>query len=227
MLWFLGVYLVTLAFVLALTRMRSGRAAGLLVTALLAAAGAMDRVRIATGVPMSGVLNFLLVWLIPVTIGCRLCASADRCPGGPCRAVSAFAAQAVLARQAVAVGNGGAMTLYLWHIPAIAVATFSLHAIGLDAYDVDARAFWGLLALRGVVFAFVMAATFFLLSPLEHRRLPWWDCEVRATGVRSTTAGVLICVAGVALVLLAKNGLAGVAGCSLLGFFLPHLPRRA
>ena len=38
--------------------------------------------------------------------------------------------------QVVAVGNGGAMTLYLWHIPAIAVATFALHAVGLDAYDV-------------------------------------------------------------------------------------------
>ena len=29
----------------------------------------------------------------------------------------------------VAMGNGGAMTLYLWHIPAIAVATFALHAV--------------------------------------------------------------------------------------------------
>ena len=68
------------------------------------------------------------------------------------------------------------MTLYLWHIPAIAVATFALHAVGLDAYDVDAPGFWGLLALRAVVFAVVMAVAFRLLSPLEHRRLPWWDC---------------------------------------------------
>ena len=63
----------------------------------------------------------------------------------------------------VAVGNGGAMTLYLWHIPAIAVATFALHAVGLDAYDVDAPGFWGLLALRAVVFAVVMAVAFWLL----------------------------------------------------------------
>ena len=105
----------------------------------------------------------------------------------------------------VAVGNGGAMTLYLWHIPAIAVAAFSLHAIGLDAYDVDAPGFWGLLALRAVVFAVVMAVAFRLLSPLEHRRLPWWDAPARATGARSTAAGVLVCLAGVALVLLAKE----------------------
>ena len=120
----------------------------------------------------------------------------------------------------VAVGNGGAMTLYLWHIPAIAVATFALHAIGLDAYDVDAPGFWGLLALRALVFAVVMAVAFRLLSPLEHRRLPWWDAPVRATGARSTAAGALVCVAGVALVLLAKNGLSGFAGWTALGCFL-------
>jgi hypothetical protein len=119
----------------------------------------------------------------------------------------------------VAVGNGGAMTLYLWHIPAIAVATFALHAVGMDAYDVDAPGFWGLLALRAAVFAVVMAATFFLLSPLEHRRIPWWDGPVDATGARSTAAGVLICIAGVALVLLAKNGLGDTTGYTLLGCF--------
>ena len=121
--------------------------------------------------------------------------------------------------QAVAVGNGGAMTLYLWHIPAIAVATFSLHAVGLDAYDVDAPGFWGVLALRAVVFAVVMAIAS-NCAPLEHRRLPWWDAPVRATGARSTAAGVLVCLAGVALVLLAKNGLTGFAGWTTLGCFL-------
>ena len=112
------------------------------------------------------------------------------------------------------------MTLYLWHIPAIAVATFALHAVGLDAYSVDAQGFWGMLALRAVVFAVVMAAAFFALSPLEHRRLPWWDSAARATGVRSTVAGVFICLTGVALVLLAKDGLVGVDGYTLLAAFV-------
>ena len=120
----------------------------------------------------------------------------------------------------VAVGNAGAMTLYLWHIPAIAIAMFTLHAFGLDAYDVQAPGFWGLLALRAVVFAVVMAVMFRLLSPLEHRRLPWWDSPAGATGARSVLAGVMICVAGVALVLLAKNGLTGLAGWSALGCFV-------
>ncbi|BCI53544.1 acetyltransferase [Mycolicibacterium litorale] len=120
----------------------------------------------------------------------------------------------------VASGNAGAMTLYLWHIPAIAVAAFSLHAVGLDAYDVEASDFWAMLALRAVVFAGVMAALFRLLSPLEHRRLPWWDDRVAATGARSAVTGALVCAAGVALALMAKQGLAGTAGWVALGGFL-------
>ena len=231
--------------------------------------------------PMSGVVNFLIVWLIPVVIGVAYARRLISVPAALAVAVSAFAAQVLLAVfgpyevslvvtgtehmsntspptlllalhctwmscafvaaagpvrrwaqrprvwQFVAVGNGGAMTLYLWHIPAIAVATFALHAVGLDAYDVDAQGFWGLLALRAVVFAVVMAATFFPLSPLEHRRIPWWDSAVRATGVRSTAAGVFICLAGVALVLLAKNGLAGVTGYTMLGASWPPRDLRA
>ena len=121
--------------------------------------------------------------------------------------------------QTVAVGNGGAMTLYLWHIPAIAVAAFTLNAVGLDAYDVHAQGFWVHLALRAVVFAVVMAFAFRLLSPLEHRRLPWWDARADARGIRATTAGAMVCIAGVALLLLAKNGLGDATGAmALCGF---------
>jgi hypothetical protein len=274
LLWFLGVYLVTLAFVPALTRMRTGRMVAVVIASLLAGATLVDAVRIATGELMSGLPNFVLVWLIPVVIGVAYARGLIGVAVTLAVAVSAFAAQVLLAVfgpyevslvvtgtehmsnmtpptlllglqctwvscafvaaagpvrrwaqrprvwQVVAVGNRGAMTLYLWHIPAIAIATFSLHAVGLDAYDVDAPGFWGLLALRAVVFAVVMAVMFLLLSPLEHRRLPGWDGEVRATGLRSTVAGVLVCLAGVLLVLLAKNGMAGAAGYTLLGCFM-------
>ena len=94
-----------------------------------------------------------------------------------------------------------------------------MHAVGLDAYDIDTPGFWGLLA-RAFVFAIVMAVAFWLLSPVEHRRLPWWDTPVRATGARSTIAGALVCVAGVALALLAKDGLSGIPGWTMLGCFL-------
>lgn len=274
LLWFLGVYLVVLAFVPALTRLGTGRAVAATVVGLLVAAGVTDAIRIAVGTPEAGALNFVIVWLIPMVIGVGYARRLIGPRAALVTAGAAFAAQVALATsgrydvslvvtgvermsnvspptlllalhctwmscvfvaaagpirrwaqrprvwRAVAVGNGGAMTLYLWHIPAIAVATFALHAVGLDAFDVDAPGFWGMLALRAMVFAVVMAGAFWLLSPLEHRRLPWWDAPVGATGARSIVAGVLICVAGVALVLMAKNGLTGTAGWTALGCFL-------
>jgi uncharacterized BrkB/YihY/UPF0761 family membrane protein len=100
------------------------------------------------------------------------------------------------------------------------VATFALNAVGLDAYDVDAQGFWALLALRALVFAVVMAVAFRLLTPLEHRPLPWWDAPTRAGGIRATAAGVLVCVAGVAILWLAKNGLSDLTGWTALGCFV-------
>ena len=274
LLWFLGVYLVVLAFVPALTRLRTGRAFAVVVASLLAVSAVVDQIRLAVGTPTAGVVNFAIVWLIPIVIGVAYARRHIGTRTALVVAASAFIAQVVLAVtgtyevalvvtgvermsnvspptlllalhctwmscvfvaaagairkwaarprvwQVVAVGNGGAMTLYLWHIPAIAVAMFSLHAVGLDAYDVHAPGFVGLLALRAVVFALVMAVAFRLLSPLEHRPLPWWDGPTRATGPASTAAGALMCVAGIALVLLAKNGLTGVDGWAALGGFL-------
>ncbi len=274
LLWFLGVYLVALGFVPALTRLSTGRGVALVVGALLLAAAAADGIRFAVGTPNAGLINFLIAWLIPVVIGvgyarrligvrAALVAAAAalttqillavagmyevslvvtgaeqvsnvspptlllalHCTWVSCLFVAAAGAIQRWAMRpriwyVVALGNGGAMTLYLWHIPAIAVATFALHAVGLDAYDVNAPGFWGLLALRALVFAVVMAVTFRLLSPLEHLRLPWWDAPNRATGARSTAAGAFVCVAGVALVMLAKNGLSDAAGWTTLGCFL-------
>jgi hypothetical protein len=273
LLWFLGVYLVAVAFVPALTRLQTGRGVAATVASLLVAAAALDAIRIATGAPMSAVPNFLIVWLIPVVIGVGYARGLISVRWAWAVAGAAFVAQVILAIigpydislvvtgtermsnvspptlllalhctwmsfafvatasairrwaarprvwQAVAVGNGGAMTLYLWHIPAIAVAAFTLNAFGLDAYDVHAQGFWAHLALRAIVFAAVMAVAFRLLSPLEHRRLPWWDAPAAARGLRATAAGVLVCMAGVAVLLLAKNGLADVTGWTALGGF--------
>ncbi|HET7665545.1 MAG TPA: acyltransferase, partial [Mycobacterium sp.] len=210
LLWFLGVYLVVLAFVPALTRLRTGRVVAAVVAALLAASAAGDGIRLAAGVPMSAGANFVIVWLIPIVIGVAYARRLINVRAALAAAAVAFVVQVVLAivgpydvslvvtgtehmsnvspptlllalhctwmscafvaaasvirRWAarpriwhlVAVGNGGAMTLYLWHIPAIAVAFFAMNAVGLDAYDVQAPSFWGLLALRAVVFAAVM-----------------------------------------------------------------------
>lgn len=273
LLWFLGVYLVVLAFVPALTRLRSGGVTAVVVTSLVVVAGVVNGIRFAAGSPAAGVANLVVVWLIPVVIGVAYARGLLRSSVAAGIAAAALATQAVLAvygpydvslvvtgtehvsnvspptlllalqctwmsfafvaaagpvrRWAqrprvwyvVAVGNGGAMTLYLWHIPAIAVAAFSLHAVGLDAYDVHAPGFWGLLVLRAAVFAVLMSVAFKLLSPLEHRRLPWWDGAVQATGARSVLAGALTCLAGVALTTMAKSGLDGVVGWTALAAF--------
>jgi hypothetical protein len=273
LLWFLGVYLVVLAFVPALSRMSSARVLAIVVASLLGSAAAVDGIRLAVGTPVWGSANLLIVWLIPVVVGvayarrlirpaaalavavCALVAQVAVAIVGPydvslvvtgtdrmsnvspptlllalqCTWMSfAFVVAAGAIRRwasrprvwhVVKVGNGGAMTLYLWHIPAIAVATFALSAVDLDAYDVHAQGFWGLLALRAVVFAVVMSVMFRLLSPLEHRRLRWWDAPVRA-GAPSTVAGAFVCAAGMAVVLLANNGLTGVMGWTALGCFL-------
>jgi uncharacterized membrane protein YhaH (DUF805 family) len=274
LLWFLGVYLVVLAFVPALTRMSTRRAVATAVVSLIAVAAGFDAIRFAVGEPMAGVANFVVVWMIPMVVGVAYARHLIGPRAALAAAASAFAAQVVLAAvgpyeislvvtgterisnvspptlllalhctwmsflfvaaagpirrwaqrprvwYVVATGNGGAMTLYLWHIPAIAVATFTLHAFGLDAYSVDAPYFWAMLALRAAVFAVVMLAMFMVLSPLEHRRLPWWDAPVAATGGRSVAAGMLIVLAGVVLVLLAKNGLGDLRGLTTLGCFV-------
>lgn len=276
LLWFLGIYLVVLAFVPLLTRISSGRALAAVVAALGAAAAAVDALRFAMADPVAGTANYLIVWLIPVVLGTGYARRLITVRAALATAACAFAVQVVLATTGrydvslvvtgadrvsntspptlllglhcvwmsclfvaaagvigrwaarprlwyfVAVGNARAMTLYLWHIVAIAIAAFALHAVGLDAYDPHAPGFWALLALRGLVFAGVMAVLFLLLSPLEHRRLPWWDAPVGAgAGAgRSGAAGASVCLAGVALALMAKNGLSGTAGWSALGCFL-------
>jgi Acyltransferase family len=275
LLWFLGVYVVALAFVPALIRLPSGRAVALVVAALIAATAGMDGIRFATGSPGAGAANFLIVWLIPVVIGVAYVRRLISPRIAAVVAVAAISAQLLLVIvgpyevslvvtgaervsnvsppttvlalhclwmscafvvlasplqrwaqrprvwRVVAAGNAGAMTIYLWHIVAIAIAAFSLNALGLDAYDVTAPDFWGLLAVRAVVFAAVMLVLFRLLSPLERRPLPWWDAPVSAEGgARAAAAGALVCVAGVVLVAMAKFGLGDATGWSALAGFL-------
>ena len=274
LLWFLGIYLITLAGVPALTRLSSGRSIAVLLTVLLVATAAVDGIRFTVGVPMAGVANFVFVWLIPMAIGVAYARRLIAVRSAAVVAVAAFTVQIVLVAvgpyevalvvtgaerisnvspptlvlamqclwmsnafvllaapirrwalrrrvwHVVALGNAGAMTLYLWHIPAIAVTACGLHLIGQDAYDVHAPGFWARLALRGAVFAVVMLTLFRLLSPLEHRLLPWWDRPARAVGARAGASGVFVCAAGVALVLMAKSGLGETPGWVALGGFL-------
>ncbi len=274
LLWFLGTYLIVLAFVPALARLRSARSAALVVAALLAVAALGDWARISTHTMEAGAANLVVVWLIPMVIGAAYAHRFIAPRTALIVAAGTLAAQVLVAKYGpydvalvvtgtermsnvtpptvllalqciwmsslfiacagavrhwaqrpriwylIVVGNSGAMTLYLWHIAAIAIATFGLHAVGLDAYDPADPHFWRNIAIRALVFAVVMTAVFLALSPLEHNPLRWWDARVKATGRPSTVAGVLACAAGVALLLMAKNGLGTDAGWILLTLFI-------
>lgn len=277
LLWFIGVYLVILACVPALVRLRSRRDFGILVVALLAITAVCDAARIHADSMVFGVPNFLTVWLIPAVIGVAYARRLISPAVATAIAIGALALNALLvaigpyevslvvtgnerlsnvtpptlvlglhcvwmsllfvavarrigdwARRPqvwrwVAIGNGGAMTLYLWHIPAIVAAIGVCHAAGLDAHDPAQPYFWPLLLLRAAVFTLIMSALFVALTPAEHRALPWWDDAVTATGTRATAMGVLVCTAGVSILLMAKQGLGTTAGWWALAGFLVAL----
>ena len=112
----------------------------------------------------------------------------------------------------VVLGNRGAMTLYLWHLPVLAAVILLGAVTGLDRADVHSASFPVVVGAQTMLLLTVMAPGVAMLSPLENRPLPWWDATVTATGRRATTAGALVCAAGVVMVVMAKFGLGDHTG---------------
>ncbi|MGV0806113.1 acyltransferase family protein [Mycolicibacterium setense] len=98
-----------------------------------------------------------------------------------------------------AVGNSGAMTLYLWHMPLLLGLHLVFDYLGLDRYDPSAPGFLALSVLQLALMAGLVAIAFTALRPLENNPLPLWDGgAVAGTGMRSAAVGLLLCVAGAA-----------------------------
>lgn len=98
-----------------------------------------------------------------------------------------------------AIGNSGAMTLYLWHMPLLLGLHLVFDYLGLDRYDPSAPGFVALSMLQLALMAGLVAMAFVALRPLENNPLPLWDGgAVAGTGIRSATVGWLLCVAGAA-----------------------------
>lgn len=98
-----------------------------------------------------------------------------------------------------AIGNSGAMTLYLWHMPLLLGLHLVFDYLGLDRYDPSAPGFVALSVLQLALMAGLVAMAFVALRPLENNPLPLWDGgTVAGTGIRSATVGLLLCVAGAA-----------------------------
>lgn len=105
-----------------------------------------------------------------------------------------------------AIGNSGAMTLYLWHMPALLLMHLTFDRLGLPRYPGEPNML-ALSIIQLTLMALVVAALFVALRPLENNPLPGWDGAVHADGGRGIGAGVLLCVAGAATLAAVKWGL--------------------
>lgn len=108
----------------------------------------------------------------------------------------------------VAIGNTGAMTLYLWHIPPLLAMHLAFDHLGCPRFDPGSADFIALSVVQLTIMVVAVSATFVVLRPLENNRLPLWDGGfVARPGIRSAAVGVLLCVAGVATLVSVGWGL--------------------
>lgn len=106
-----------------------------------------------------------------------------------------------------AIGNSGAMTLYLWHMPALLGVHVVFDYLGLPRYPGEPHLL-ALSMIQVVLMAGLVGVLFVTLRPAENAPLPGWDGgSVTAPGPRSATVGVLLCIAGAATLASVKWGL--------------------
>ena len=112
-------------------------------------------------------------------------------------AISRWAARPQVWRLAV-IGNTGAMTLYLWHMPALLGMHLAFDLAGLPRYPGQPH-FLVLSVYQLTIMAILVAGLFLLLRPLENNPLPLWDGgRVSTPGWRSATVGTLLVIASAA-----------------------------
>ena len=112
-------------------------------------------------------------------------------------AIARWAARPRVWRLAV-IGNSGAMTLYLWHMPALLGVHLAFDHLGLARWP-DQPHFLLLSIVQLLVMTVVVSGLFLVLRPLENDPLPLWDGgRVEEPGLRSTVVGALLCLAGAA-----------------------------
>jgi surface polysaccharide O-acyltransferase-like enzyme len=98
-----------------------------------------------------------------------------------------------------ALGNSGAMTLYLWHIPPLLAIHLAFDYSGHPRFDPTAPSFITRSVAQLLIMVVLVALEFVVLRPLENKPLAPWDGGfVARPGARSRAVGALLCVAGVA-----------------------------
>jgi hypothetical protein len=98
-----------------------------------------------------------------------------------------------------AIGNSGAMTLYLWHIPPLLAMHLVFDYLGYPRFDPSSSGFIVLSVVQLLIMGALVAVVFVVLRPLENNPLPPWDSGfVSRPGCRSLAVGAMLCVAGAA-----------------------------
>jgi hypothetical protein len=104
------------------------------------------------------------------------------------------------------IGNSGAMTLYLWHMPALLGIQLLFDLTGHPRYPGQPD-FLAISVAQLLLMAVLVAALFLALRPLENNPLRGWDGPIAVDGARSVAVGILLCVAGLATLVSVKWGL--------------------
>lgn len=106
-----------------------------------------------------------------------------------------------------AIGNSGAMTLYLWHMPVLLGVHLAFDYLGCPRYP-GARDFLAVSLAQLLIVIVAVALLFVALRPLENNPLSGWDGAPTVSGRgRGAVVGGLLCVAGVAILAAIRWGL--------------------
>lgn len=106
------------------------------------------------------------------------------------------------------IGNTGAMTLYLWHMPALLSVLVIGHLAGVARTTPTEPGFWLLTAVQLTATAALTGVLFLALRGLENTPLRWWDGPVAAVrGARSAAVVLAVIAAGLAILQATRWGL--------------------
>lgn len=105
------------------------------------------------------------------------------------------------------IGNSGAMTLYLWHMPALLGVHLLFDYLGHPRYPGHPD-FVAISLAQLFIVGVAVAVLFVALRPLENNPLSGWDGAPAITSVRrGAAAGVSLCIAGVSTLAAIRWGL--------------------
>ncbi|WP_336085479.1 acyltransferase family protein [Nocardia sp. SSK8] len=130
------------------------------------------------------------------------------------------------------IGNTGAMTLYLWHMPVLLTVLVLGHAAGLHRTHPGQPGFWLLTVAQLVLTAAGTALLFLALRGLENTPLRWWDDTVAPVrGAYSAATVLAVSAAGCALLQATRFGITAEGArwlaCAALGLLVARVLTRA